>query len=139
MITAVDTSVLLDVLLPDPTFGPASRERLRAASRQGALLICEVVYAELAGCFPKHEALDEFLQHTGIQLRPSDPQTLWHAGALWRRFCVDRPHHAALARRILADFLIGAHAMRQAEQLLTRDQDFYHKVFAGLRFLSPLA
>ena len=133
MITAIDTSVLLDILLPDPTFGPASRERVRTASRQGALLICEVVYAELAGFFPTHEALEAFLQDTGIQLKPSEPQTLWEGGLLWRRFCVDRPRHAALARRILADFLIGAHAMRQAERLLTRDQDFYHTVFRGLR------
>ncbi len=107
------------------------------ASRQGALLICEIVYAELAGFFPKPETLDDFLQQAGIQVKPSEPQTLWYAGSLWRRFCVDRPRRSTLARRLLADFLIGAHAMRQAEQLLTRDQDFYHTVFAGLRLLSP--
>ena len=137
MITAVDTNVLLDILLPDPTFGPASREQLRIASRQGALIICEVVYAELAGFFPKREALEVFLQQAGIQLRPSESQTLWHAGSLWRRCCLDRPRRSILARRILADFLIGAHAMLQAERLLTRDKDFYRNVFAGVQLISP--
>ena len=136
MITAVDTSVLLDLLLHDPAFGARSEETLRKASREGALIICEVVYAELAGLFPSHAALETFLRDTGIQLKPSRPEILWKAGELWRKFCVERPRPAAVARRILADFLIGAHAMQQAEQLLTRDKDFYRAVFAGVRLVS---
>jgi predicted nucleic acid-binding protein len=136
MITAVDTNVLLDILLPDPTFGPASKEGLRMASRQGALIICEVVYAELAGFFPKAEALDTFLQQAGIQLRPSEPQTLWRAGYLWRQFCLGRPQRSEARRRVLADFLLGAHALLQTEQLLTRDKGFYRSAFADLRVAS---
>ncbi len=137
MITAVDTSVLLDLLLKDPSFGERAEEALRKASKEGALIVCEIVYADLAGLFPSQGALGAFLRETGIQLKSSNPEMLWKAGELWRRFCLDRPRHSAIARRILADFLIGAHAMLQAEQLLTRDKDFYHSVFAGLRITSP--
>lgn len=137
MITAIDTSVLLDVLLQDPSFAAKSEEVLRRASKDGALIIAEVVYAELAGLFPNQTALDTFLQNTGIQMKSSNPAILWKAGELWRRFCADRLRHAAIARRIIADFLIGAHAMVHAEQLLTRDRDFYPKVFAGLRIVHP--
>lgn len=128
---------MLDLLLQDPSFGTRSEHALRKASQEGALIICEVVYAELAGLFPSHAALGTFLQETSIQLKPSPSEVLWKAGELWRRFCVDRPRHSAVARRILADFLIGAHAMLQAEQLLTRDKDFYRAVFSGLRLTSP--
>ena len=137
MITAVDTSVLVDLLVRDPAFWTRSEAALRTVSNEGALVICEVVYAELAGLFPSHEALDTFLRETGIQLKSSSQDTLWKAGELWRRFCVDRPRQAAVARRIVADFLIGAHAMVHAERLLTRDTDFYHAVLAGLRLASP--
>ena len=137
MITAVDTSVLLDLLLQDPSFAARAEEELRKASKEGALIICEIVYAELAGLFPSQRALETFLRETSIQLKPSHPEMLWKAGELWRRFCLERPRHSAVARRILADFLIGAHAMLQAEQLLTRDKDFYHSVFTGLRIASP--
>lgn len=137
MITAVDTSVLLDLLLQDPSFGARSEEVLRKASKDGALVICEVVYAELAGLFPAQAALEAFLRETGIQLKPSTPEILWKAGEWWRRFCLNRPRQAAVARRILADFLIGAHAMVHAERLLTRDKDFYRAVFAGLQLASP--
>ena len=136
MITAVDTSVLLDLLLQDPSFAISSEEALRKASKDGALVICEVVYGELAGLFPSRPALDDFLRETGIQLRPSSSEILWKAGELWRRFCLERARPAAIARRILADFLIGAHAMLQAEQLLTRDQDFYRSIFVGLQLAS---
>ena len=47
MITAVDTNVLLDLFLGDPRHGPASRNWLRDAYDRGAILVCDIVYAEL--------------------------------------------------------------------------------------------
>lgn len=100
-------------------------------------MICEVVYAELAGFFPRQPNLDAVLKESGIQLSPSKPKTLWMAGDLWKKFCLKHPRHPAGSRRILADFLIGAHATLQAERLLTRDQGFYRKTFSGLRLHYP--
>lgn len=135
MITAVDTNVLLDVFFPDPTFGPLSKESLRAASGEGALIICEAAYAEVAGLFSEKSDLDAFLRETGIRLSPSTPETLFKAGHLWRKANLNRPHSSSPARRLLADFLIGAHALLQAERLLTRDKGFYRSAFTGLRLV----
>ena len=132
MITAVDTNVLLDVLLQDPTFALPSEETLRGASNEGALVICEIVYAELAGLFPRPGDLEVFLRETGIRLNPSRPETLWKAGELWRQFCLGRKRSQEGSRRILADFLIGAHALLQSERLLTRDKNFYRSAFSDL-------
>lgn len=136
MITAIDTNILLDVLLQDPTFSASSKEALRRSAPEGAQVICEVVYTELAGLFPTHKELESFFKETGIRLLPSHSDTLWKAGELWRRHCLkSRKDRLGSMRRILADFLIGAHALLQAEQFLTRDQDFYRSVFTGLRLI----
>jgi len=133
VITAVDANVLFDLLIPDPVFGPPSRERMRTASREGALVIGEVVYAEIAGFFAEHAALDAFLGETGVALRPSSSEAFWRAGTLWRTFCRDPRRAREHSRRILADFLIGAHAFARADRLLTRDRDFYRAHFNGLK------
>lgn len=133
MITAVDTNVLIDILARDPEFAFASRERVRSASQDGALVICEIVYAELSGRFSEQTVLDAFLRETGISLKASESKTLWKAGVLWRDYRVGHAHSSLMGRRILADFLIGAHASLQADQFLTRDQGFYRAAFKGLR------
>jgi len=53
MITAVDTNVLLDIFLPDKKFAPESGRLLKLAYNEGALLICDIVYAELVPQFKK--------------------------------------------------------------------------------------
>ena len=42
MITAIDTNILLDILLPNPSFVPQSVEALETASL-GSVVICDVV------------------------------------------------------------------------------------------------
>ena len=61
MITAVDTNIVLDVFLRDEVYGPQSREWLRVAYRQGPIVICDIVYAELAPAVEDRETLDAAL------------------------------------------------------------------------------
>ena len=47
MITALDTSVLLDSLVDDPKYADRSEARLSEVFEQGSLIISPAVYAEL--------------------------------------------------------------------------------------------
>jgi hypothetical protein len=47
VITAVDTSILLDILLPDPVFGSHSKNALRSAMAGGQLVACDSVFFSL--------------------------------------------------------------------------------------------
>ena len=128
MITAVDTNVVLDVLLRDEIQGPPSREWLRDAFDRGAVLVCDIVYAELVPAVYDRPALDRALQAIGVQLSPLDTAIAWEAGMRWRRY----REAGGPRQRIMTDFLIGAHALGAADAFLTRDQGFYRTYFPEL-------
>jgi hypothetical protein len=67
-ITAVDTSVLLDVLTADRAHGRASAAALAIARQKGAILACEVVWAEAAAWFPSAVAATETPDRIGLRL-----------------------------------------------------------------------
>ena len=133
MITAVDTNVLLDVFASDPVFGPASRRGLEQAVQNGGIVACEVVWAEVAAWFSSTAKLDHAMDELRVRFVPLDAAVAAHAGRTWRAYL----RNGGKRRRILADFLIAAHATTNADRLLTRDQGFYRKHFAGLTVLDP--
>jgi len=135
VITAVDTSVLLDFLGRDPRFGPGSREALRTSASTGRLVACEAVWAEATATFASADAAAAVLNRLGIEFSPLDAAAALAAGSAWRAY----RKHGGKRQRLLADFLIGAHALKQADRLLTRDRGFYRKYFRGLRILDPSA
>ncbi|MGH3030032.1 MAG: type II toxin-antitoxin system VapC family toxin [Gaiellaceae bacterium] len=135
MITAVDTSVLLDVFGADVTFGQRSKDALETCLSQGGLVACEVVWAETASVFPSPRAADAAMSRLGVVFEPVQAEAALTAGAA----CKVYRSRGGGRERVVADFLIGAHALHQAERLLTRDRGFYRSYFGRLRVLDPAA
>jgi len=133
--TAIDTSVLLDVLVDDPVHARASEDALRTAAGEGALLVSECVLAELTPAFGNEAALDEFLSDLQLQFVPSSRESAVLAGSMFRSYLARRSSRAG--GRVVADFLIGAHARCLADRLLARDRGYYRDYFKGLRLLEP--
>ena len=152
MISALDTNVLLDLLIPDAPHADASALRLAEAGRAGAVVISEAVFAEVAGRFEEPADMERFIDDTGVRLMPSSLSTLQRAGSAWRTYA--RRRHRSLTcprcgvvqpgrceacgadirvrQHIVADFMIGAHAAMQADILITRDRGYYSSYFPEL-------
>ena len=135
MITAVDTNVLLDVFKPDPQFADASSRALSRCLSEGAMVACEAVWAETVGEFDSTREAQEALDRLGVQFDLLDRAAALDAGGAWRRY----REGGGTRDRLVADFLIGAHADRRADRLLTRDRGFYRTYFRRLRVLDPTA
>ena len=128
MITAVDTSVLLDVFLADGRYGEQSKGQLRAAYDSGAIIICDIVYAELVPAFRDRAVLDRALRELNATTSPVDTAIAYEAGVRWMRY----RQAGGPRKRIISDFLIGAHAVAVAQTFLTRDRGFFSTYFPEL-------
>ena len=129
MITAVDTNVLLDVFIPSDEHGPRSREWLSAAYNAGAVIICDLVYAELVPAFTSRVSLDGALREIGAALSPINSSIAYEAGLRWKLY----RESGGPRNRIIIDFLIGAHAASTADAFLTRDRGFFATYFPDLK------
>ena len=134
MKVAVDTSVLLDVLGADPEFGERSRVALKKVWTSGPVVVCDVVLAEVSAFFPPGEDPAALLAEMGIVFEPLSADTSVDAGRRWKAF---RSRGGPRRDRVIADFLVGAHALLAADALLTRDRGFYRAAFSGLQVLEP--
>lgn len=153
MITAIDTNVLLDILIPGAEHSAASKALVDKHNADGRLIISEIVYAELTSQFSAGQELRAFLKDTSIRLVSSNDAALANAGNRWKQYaktrstrlqcpscgtrlavlCPECGKSVSYRQHIISDFLIGAHALVHAELLLTRDRGFYRTYFKDLR------
>ncbi len=133
MVTAVDSSVIFDLVNPDSQYGPSSRDALQTCVAEGRILACEVVWAEVMGAFPSSADARQMFDDLGIEFSPMTLESAAAAGKAWKAYREKGGPRA----RVAADFLIGAHALTQADRLLSRDTGFYRTYFKYLRVLDP--
>lgn len=133
MITGVDSSVLLDVFLADPVHGPTSAHALRRCMREGRIVACDVVFAEVSAAFADSSVALEQFARLGLGFEPVAQAGAIRAGRFWRAY----REAGGKRERVIADFLIAAHAAEQCDRLLARDRGFAGQYFADLTVLDP--
>jgi predicted nucleic acid-binding protein len=127
VITAVDTNVISAIWADEPNAASAESLLLEAWAR-GPLVLCPVVYSELL-CHPviPPSGVEQLLTDANVRIDFDLDQTVWReAGLRFRSYLKRRPRDSA-HRRFMADFLVGAHALHSADQLISFNAaDFKH-------------
>ena len=138
---AIDSNILIDFIGNDAVTADAADQALRRALAGSPVVACDVVLAEVVTGLGNGSAVMDALEELGIDFSPLERRSAVRAGEMQRRYLERR--RAALGRpeppRVVADFLIGAHALLQCQALITRDAGFFRDYFKGLKVIVPQA
>ncbi|GAA4015268.1 type II toxin-antitoxin system VapC family toxin [Deinococcus rubellus] len=135
----IDTNVISALLSAEPNAHSIS-STLNILRSAGPLIIHGSVYAELLaapGNTPGQ--LDGFLKRGQIQVDWDTGEPIWQAsGRAYSAYAKRRSKSGGgKPRRILADFLIGAHALVLGAGLVTLDDTHYRAAFPRLTLVLP--
>jgi predicted nucleic acid-binding protein len=134
--TAIDTNVIIALWHDDPALSQAAETALDAAFKRGGLIVSAPVFAELVAAPGRGEAfVGSFLEENGIAIDWNLDEPIWRtAGRAFQAYAERRRKQRDHgARRLLADFLVGAHAQVRGYRLLSLDERLYRAAFPTLK------
>jgi predicted nucleic acid-binding protein len=135
--TAIDANILSAIWKREKN-AVALTDQLSELRRCGSLIICGAVLAEaMANPNAGPGFVDDFLHQTGIKLDGLCREEMWRlAGERYAQYAARRRQsQREFVRRLLTDFIIGAHAVLEADQLMTLDRGRYERDFPELKLV----
>lgn len=137
MKTALDSNVL-SAFWSNESSASRIEEQLKNSRQQGSVVVCAPVYAELTA-HPLVEGgfVDKFLSETGVTIDFVLDEAVWHRAAVGFASYAQRRRRSGgtSPKRLLADFIIAAHALLSADRLFTLDPSRYQQDFPELRII----
>ena len=128
----IDTNVILDIVIDDPTWARRADETLRIHGKQGAF-INPIIYAELCTGAPTQKYVDEVVQDLKLDCCEIPHTGLWIAAKAYQLYRT----RGGTKNAPLPDFFIGAHAAVAQMRLLTRDPARYRTYFPTVELVAP--
>jgi hypothetical protein len=139
MMTSIDSNIIVALWLQADPLNSIAATMLNKARKQGRLVVSAPVYVELMGDPGRDEAgLDIFLEDTGISIDWTFNERVWREAGRANRGYIQRRRSSSgtLPRRLVTDFLIGAHALVQGYALLTFDRRLFAAAFPKLAIIA---
>jgi len=99
VITAVDSSVLIDIFGADEKFGLQSAEAMRVCLSEGAVIACEVVWTKTAVVFDRDHDFVEAMGKLGVQFSAIEQKTATSSARAWRKYLARGGRRERVAER----------------------------------------
>lgn len=119
----VDTNVLLDIIGGDKTYGAASLKTIESCAKKGPLVINPIIFSEVGVYIPSFEELNTLLPETLFRREALPWEAAFLASLAYGHY---KKNKKSNKKRMLADFLIGAHAVFSGFGLISRDDGYSH-------------
>jgi len=134
----VDTCVIIDVLSGDGAFSAKSANAIDAKRAEG-LLVAPITYVELAPSFLGDVTKqDKVLSDLGIELDfAGNKDSVLAAHKAWYEHVL-RKRLGEIAKRPIADILIGAYATQKGG-LITRNEADFKALYPDLTIFNPVS
>jgi predicted nucleic acid-binding protein len=138
-VIAVDSNILIDFIGNDAVAADSADQALRRALGSGPVVVCDVVVAEVVTGLGNGSSVIDALEALGIDFLALEQRSAVRAGEMQRRYAERRRASPLRTEppRVVADFMIGAHALLQCQGLITRDAGFFRDYFKGLKVIIP--
>ena len=107
---------------------------MAALRREGRLVACEVVLAEMAAFFPGETEAVSFLHDLGIEFDSVGTRAALLTGKIFRSY----RNAGGPREHLIPDFLIGAHSLIQSDQLAATDKGYLRRYFPKLKVIAPV-
>ncbi len=133
MQTILDSNIVLDLLHRQDPFFHWSKRWFGTCARQGDLVLNSIVFAETSSSFLNFRDAVSVFGQLGARQEDIPPEAAYSAGRAHRLY----RERGGLRDRVLADFLIGAHAWVRNYRILTRDAARYRSYFPTLNIIAP--
>ena len=134
----VDTCVIIDVLSGDGVFSAKSADAIDMKRSEG-LVVAPITYVELAPSFLGDVASqDMVLSSLGIECDfAGNKEAVLAAHKAWYEHVL-RKRFGKVAKRPIADVLIGAYAMQEGG-LITRNEADFKTLYPNLTIFNPVS
>lgn len=129
----VDSNVILDIFLDDPSWADWAESTLEEYVQYAKLFINPIVYSEVSIGFERIEDMESALSKAGFQMLEIPKEALFLAGKAFLRY----KKRKGVKKSPLPDFYIGAQAAVLDFALITRDVARYRTYFPSIKLVSP--
>ena len=137
MRTAIDTNIL-SLLWSGGLLAATISTQLSNARAEGALVISAPVFVELSA-IPTGNAqrVENLLGEMNVAIDFDLDEDVWRfAATSFAAYAIRRRRSGGgTPKRLLADFVVGAHALLRCDRLMTRDANRYAQDFPALRLI----